>query len=125
MLEAHSNESPAMRLQAFLTWREQNMGLLESVNQTAQKLAPADAIPRLPLIEEVELPADSSPEKDEFLIERVRLHNERAQYFEQVRGLSGEVLGRSSTGMRRTSPGSMHNNFAPSIWPRSRFRRDE
>jgi hypothetical protein len=86
---SNQDNTPAARLQAFRTWCEQNKARLEGFKQRTKELAPVTS--QLALIEAVEIPANTTPKEEEYLLETARMHNELTQALEQVPELSVEA----------------------------------
>jgi len=69
--------------QQLISWRQQNVAQFQAQQQLAQALAIKSALQPMPVIAEIEIPADASGTLEDFLTTNASLANARAQIHNQ------------------------------------------
>ena len=70
--------------QALQTWRQQHEAQLNSLNQQLQTWSASQPQRAMPIIQEISVPENATPEMVEFLTNRAQLANSRAQLHNQA-----------------------------------------
>jgi hypothetical protein len=73
------NRTAASKHQALDEWRQRNAARFETLIEQAVRVAKSRPSAEIPMVREVTIPANASPELEEFLVEKARMYNERTR----------------------------------------------
>lgn len=79
------NRTPESKREALNLWRRQNAKRYEALNDQAVRVARSHPLVEIPMVREVTIPANATPELEAFLVEGARLRNEQAGIKNQLR----------------------------------------